>query len=121
MSETHHGHSPYRVALEGAHQALMAALTRTNVGTDDLELGQSAQGRVYVKSLHVHREADEDTLAWIIRATDTFQGLLRRLPEAPVSPQEHAKPSDGVSPTKTLSGAPGATAKRRRGHGAAVL
>ena len=53
---------------ERLHEVTMSALGRPQrTRQEEYELGESAQGRPYVKSLRVYREAGEDEAAYLAR------------------------------------------------------
>jgi hypothetical protein len=88
-----HGRSPWREAFE------LIATRPTREQADTIELGQSAAGLSYVKSLHVTRKEDEAWGAWIERATGTLIYAVARLPQAPGPPPK--TPNDeGKTPTR---------------------
>jgi hypothetical protein len=75
--------SPYLHALE-----LLAQRGRS-ISAEDYELGESAQGRAYVKSLHVYRAEGEPDSEFAARGLRLFAGLRAGLLlEASVSPQD---------------------------------
>ena len=71
---------------ERLYAALMASIARSH-GGEDYEIGESAQGRAYVKSVHVNREPGEPLEAWAQRGLDVLSLLKAGLPAvAPESP-----------------------------------
>ena len=90
MSTRAHSVSPYRVALEHAQEALLAALTRRTEVRETIEVGESAQKVSYVKSLTTARHEYESWPDWIDRTIAMFAAARDGLPPAPEKPE----PSD---------------------------
>ena len=74
------------------HEVTLAALTRNVSGQESIELGQSAQGASYIKSLHVYRQDGEGWGPFLVRAGNMFDAVREMLPQAPESPQEPPTP-----------------------------
>ena len=91
-ADSKHGISPYRVALEHAQAALLAAVTRNGGGPNEIELGQSAARVSYVKSLVVKQYDGEDDFDWVQRAAALLTMATAHLPVAPESPSEPPTP-----------------------------
>ena len=87
MTTRSHGRSPWREAFE------LLATKPARSGSESIVLGQSAAGRAYVKDLTVVRGEQEGWGPFLIRAGKMLEMAIRHLPvEAPVSPQEPARP-----------------------------
>ena len=100
-----HGRSPWRDAFE------MIATRPQRATADSIELGQSAAGLSYVKSLHVTRDEDEGWAPFLDRATAMLAYAVERLPQAPVSP---SKPLDGEKDPAVKAAAIASAQARRR-------
>ena len=79
------------------HEVALAAVTRQpRTGQPSVEIGETAQGRPYVKSVQTYQLEDEDWQAMCDRAVSMFTHLRDGLPEyvepAPKTTVVHVKP-----------------------------
>jgi hypothetical protein len=85
------------------HDVAMAAMTRQpRAGQPSVEIGETAQGRPYVKSVQTYQLEEEDWQSMCARALSMFTTLRDGLPhyEEPATPKTtvvHVKPKAATS------------------------
>ena len=67
-------------ALERGHELAIAAITRQPApDVPQIEIGETAAGRVYVKNLKTYQQANEGWGPWIRRTVDMYREAQRLL------------------------------------------